>query len=248
MRAPHRTIFTVFSQFLAVGLIACQVAEDAEDDYRNLPSLSTDSCVADCEDGDGGNTPDIPGGDVCDYRTQTQGGWGAKCNGDNPGCFRDAHFAEVFPTGLQIGCGTLTATLKNSKAVEKGLPSGGKPRKLLPSEAGQYDGVGDPDPKTVLFGQATALSLNVHFDAVPEFNPLATPVPLAQLVIADPSSPCAGMTVAQVLAEVNDVLGGCPSSLTASQANACATLINQSFVDGGESCSPDFEFGDPIPG
>jgi hypothetical protein len=248
MKAHHRTLITVFSQFLAAGLIACQVAEDAEDDYRNLPSISTDSCVAECEDADGGNTPDIPGGDVCDYRTQTQGGWGAACNGGNPGCFRDAHFKEVFPTGLQIGCGDLKATLKNSKAVEKALPAGGPPRMLYPSETGQYDGYGDPNPKTVLFSQTVALSLNLYFDSVPEYNPLSTPMPLGQLRIADPSSPCDGWSVAKVLAQANAALGGCDPLLSASQINACATMINESFVDGGESCNADFEFGEPIPG
>lgn len=250
MKTDNRTLIAVLAQFMAVGLVACQVTGDAEDDYRSLPSLSTDSCVADCEDPDTGKDPDsgedpyppdLPEGDVCDYRTQTQGGWGTKCNGGNPGCFRDYHFKKVFPSGLKIGCGSYKAILKNSKAVEDALPAGGPPRQLKASETGQYDGDGDPDPKTVLFGQAVALSLNVYFDAVPEYNPLYTPVPLAQLKIADPSSPCAGWTVAEVLDEVNAVLGGCSPSLSASKINACATLINESFVDGGESCSPDYE-------
>ncbi len=30
------------------------------------------------------------------YRTQTQGGWGAHAAGDNPGSYRDAHFNEAF--------------------------------------------------------------------------------------------------------------------------------------------------------
>jgi hypothetical protein len=188
----------------------------------------------------------MPGGDVCDYKTQTQGGWGAACNGNNPGCFRDTHFKEVFPAGLQIGCGDLKATFKTSKAVEKSLPAGGKPRKLYPSEADKYDGNGDPDLKTVLAGQAVALSLNVYFDLVPEYNPLSTPAPLGSLRIADPNSPCKGMAVADVLAEVNAVLGDCNPSLSASEANSCATMINQSFVDGGEQCSADFEYEGPV--
>lgn len=259
MRAPDRTLFTVLSQFFAAGLVACQVAEEPGDDYRNLPSYSSDSCVADCEDGDSGypqdpdypdepKDPDYPDGEeACDYRTQTQGGWGTACKGGNPGCFRDDYFKTSFPYGLKVGGGSLTATMKNSKSVEGALPAGGKPRKLYPAEAGQYDGYGDPDPKTVLFGQAVALTLNVEFDAVPAFNPYERPAPLADLTIAAASSPCYGMTVAEVLAEANAVLGGYASPLSASHVNACATLINQSFVDGGGGCSADLVY-DANPG
>src|SRR5215510_9913562 len=39
------------------------------------------------------------------FRTQTQGGWGAPPAGNNPGAYLHAHFATAFPTGLTIGCG-----------------------------------------------------------------------------------------------------------------------------------------------
>src|SRR5688572_20983467 len=37
------------------------------------------------------------------FRTQTQGGWGAAPKGDNPGKYLVIHFKDVFPGGLRIG-------------------------------------------------------------------------------------------------------------------------------------------------
>jgi FkbM family methyltransferase len=37
------------------------------------------------------------------FTTFTQGGYGTSCNGNNPGCYRDANFAGAFPNGLVIG-------------------------------------------------------------------------------------------------------------------------------------------------
>lgn len=173
----------------------------------------------------------------CGYRTQTQGGWGSACNGQNPGCLRDAHFGEVFPEGLYIGCGALTANLTNSLAVELALPTGGKPRALYPTEAVGYDGVGDPQVKTVLFGQVVALSLSVGFDGLPGDNDIDPLLPLSALQIADPDSLCVGMLVHEVLTQANYALGGCPSQLSVATATDCLTAINESFVDGGDTCS-----------
>ena len=39
--------------------------------------------------------------EVGDFRTQTQGGWGIDdCSGDNPACYRNAHFMDAFPDGV----------------------------------------------------------------------------------------------------------------------------------------------------
>jgi hypothetical protein len=173
------------------------------------------------------------GGDPCGYRTQTQGGWGNVCQGDNPGCYRDAHFEAAFSDGLEVGCGDLNATLLNSAAVARALPTGGEPRALLPGEAVFYDGSeADPIVGTVLFGQVVALSLSVAFDAFDDFKQVDTPVPLADLVITDPDSPCVGMSVGEVLTAANAALGGCPAALSASELSDCAALINEAYVDG----------------
>lgn len=182
----------------------------------------------------------------CGYRTQTQGGWGSACSGQNPGCFRDAHFDAAFPEGLYVGCGVLTANLLSSLAVEQALPTGGQPRALLPAEAVAYDGVDDPKVKTVLFGQVVALSLSVAFDKLAGYDDVDQVLPLADLEIADPASPCTGMFVHEVLTQANYALGGCPSQLSVAAANDCVTAINESFVDGGDHCSAFFAPPPPL--
>lgn len=214
-------------------------ADGSNCDDSGATTTDDDECGRDgsnCDGGDG-HTGEPPPPASCGYRTQTQGGWGTSCSGGNPGCFRDAHFDEAFPEGLYVGCGVLTANLTNSLAVEQALPSGGKPRALEPVEAVAYDGVGDPQVKTVLFGQVVALSLSVGFDQLADYDDVDQPLALGALEIADPASLCFGMLVSEVLTHANYALGGCPSQLSVAAANECVTAINESYVDGGDSCS-----------
>ena len=70
------------------------------------------------------------------FCTFTQGGWGTRPHGGNPGTIRDAHFAQVFPNGLYLGLPQDTASGKfylrftTSLAVQNGLPQGGKAAKI----------------------------------------------------------------------------------------------------------------------
>ncbi len=174
------------------------------------------------------------GGDDCtdpeidfDLRTQTQGGWGAPCNGNNPGCYRDANFAGAFPLGLTIGCAAgFEATFTTAAAIEAFLPAGGPPGVLTAD-------VTDPlsTAAGVLAGQLVAATLNVGFDAFdPAFGSDVTL--LADLEFVDPASPCFGMTVQEVVDLGHDILGGCSTQLTPSQINACLTTINENFDNG----------------
>ena len=55
---------------------------------------------------------------IGDFRSQTQGGWGSTCSGNNPGCYRDTHFDTAFPDGVTIGCdGGESLTFTSSAAV-----------------------------------------------------------------------------------------------------------------------------------
>ncbi len=187
----------------------------------------------------------------CGYRTQTQSQWGALCYGGNTGCLRDQHFMSVFPEGLIVGCGVLTANLISSAAVEKALPTAGIPRALLPSEAVAYDGDGDPKVATSFFGHVVALTLNVGFDEdVPGFSQAAD-TRLADLVIGDPASPCTGMSVGELLTEANLALGGCAAKHTPQVLNDCAAAVNKAYADavisGGTTCSPVFRTPDSAP-
>lgn len=191
-------------------------------------------------DSDSGNndTGSSGGGGGCGFHTHTQGGWGTSCAGNNPGCYRDSHFAAAFPDGLVVGCDVHAATLLNSAAVERALPAGGTPRALLPEEETTYDGSdADPTVNTVFFGQVIALALNVAFDANDDFKQNDDPTPLGELVIVDPASACLGMSVASVLAEANLALGACPSQLSPADLTACAALINESFSASEAMCS-----------
>jgi len=167
-------------------------------------------------------TPDDDGG----FRTQTQGGWGTRCNGNNPGCFRDANFDTCFPGGLQIGCEPGNSILlTSSKAVQDFLPQGKKAKALT------QDYVNPTSKITVLAGQVAALSLSVGFDlCVPGFGENSGN--LADLVVIDNGSDCFGMTVQQVLDEGNKILGGCDSAFSASEINDCLSKINENYVDG----------------
>lgn len=160
-----------------------------------------------------------------DFRTQTQGGWGSVCRGNNPGCYRDAHFDATFPGGLLIGEGGEAALFTASAAVRDFLPQGGTPAAL--------DGY-SVDPLAtaagVLAGQVTALTLSVHFDqADADFG--ASDTALADLVAVEGA--CAGMSVAAILDAANQALAG-GGGFAPSAINGCVSAINENFVDGTE--------------
>ncbi|MBC7439239.1 MAG: hypothetical protein H7250_04570, partial [Flavobacterium sp.] len=94
------------------------------------------------------------------FKTFTMGGWGTHCHGENPGCYRDAHFDAAFPDGIRIGSDTRSLTLTSSLAVENFLPSGTSPRALnagaLTDPARTY--------RNNFAGQLVALTLSVGFD------------------------------------------------------------------------------------
>lgn len=164
------------------------------------------------------------------FRTQTQGGWGTKAHGNNLGVYRDANFDAVFPTDLLIGVGPIpnfgSASFTTSAAIEDFLPAKRTPAVLDENYI---------DPLTtsggILAGQTVALTLNVYFDYYdPGFSVSTTN--LKDLVVADATSTCYGMTVERVLFEANQVLAGMPTQFTAREINDCVAAINENFVDG----------------
>ncbi|MCP9756166.1 DUF11 domain-containing protein, partial [Lacihabitans sp. CCS-44] len=168
---------------------------------------------------------DQPTGDCSGFRTQTQGGWGSKENGENPGSYRDANFAAAFPSGLTVGCGTKLLKLTTAKAVEDFLPSGSTPS-VLP--AGTLTNPAQTYSNT-LAGQVVALTLNIGFDNY-DANFGSSDVNLKNLKIN--SGVFAGKTVQFVLDEANKVLGGCTSAYLISDLNTVVTNINENFVNG----------------
>ena len=159
----------------------------------------------------------------CAFRTQTQGGWGAPPNGNNPGAFLHANFAGAFQSGLTIGCNN-TLTLTSAQAVTNFLPAGGQPN-MLPSGAL----VNPVNYNNTLAGQLVAATISVRFDAqYPDFG--ASETLLGDAYIS--SGTFMGWTVNALLAEANNYIGGCGSMYSKSQLNAALTAINENYVDG----------------
>jgi len=156
------------------------------------------------------------------FTTYTQGGWGTRPNGNNPGSVLLANFARVYPGGsVSIG-GTLKPTFTSAVAIEGFLPQGGTPAALLMSAS---------NPTTsnagVLAGQALSLQLGVDFS-----NSSVTKAGLGALKVV--SGKLAGQTVTQVLALANSVLGGgaLPTGVSLSDLNGVLDSINQNYDNG----------------
>ncbi|MFQ5906173.1 MAG: hypothetical protein ACE5JA_06335 [bacterium] len=167
-----------------------------------------------------------------EFRTQTQIGWGRRCQSDNPGCYRDANFDGAFPGGLTVGadavgCEGYSAYFTSPKAIENFLPQGGRPDSF-------DEDYTDPVGRTlagVLVGQVVALTLNVDFDIYdPDFG--ASDVNLRDLIVDDSESPCYNMTVQEVVDEANRILGNCDSDFAPSEINWCVVRINENYADG----------------
>lgn len=154
------------------------------------------------------------------YKTFTQGGWGAKPSGNNPGKFLSNNFASVYPNDLRIG-GTKTIKLTSARAIERFLPQGGTPAKLTHSYTDPTSSI------TVFAGQVLALQLNVDFSAKG-----LTRAGLGNLIVV--SGELEGATVNEVLELANRVLGGgtLPWGLSISELNNVVSKINENF-DGG---------------
>ena len=166
-----------------------------------------------------------PNGTCSGFRTQTQGGWGSKANGENPGTYRDANFTAAFPSGVTVGCGTKLLKLTTAKAVEGFLPSGSTPSVLpagtLTNPAGTYS--------NVLAGQVVALTLNIGFDNYdPAFG--SSTINLKNLFIS--TGTFSGKSVQFLLDEANKALGGCSTTYSLSDINSAVTSINENYDNG----------------
>lgn len=169
---------------------------------------------------------DCPQEDCGQLRTQTQGGWGAKPSGNNPGTYLHTNFAAAFPNGLQVGCtNRYMIKFTSASAITDFLPAGGSPDALKESASNpKYKSI-----KNVLIGQLTALTLNVGFDKYdPAFGEAGKK--LGDMIIR--KGKFKGKTVSEFLAIANNVLGGCSTAYKASLINEIAEKINENYIDG----------------
>lgn len=157
------------------------------------------------------------------YITYTQGGWGSKPSGNNPGMLLKNNFSVVYPAGcVKIG-GSKWLKFTSASAIQCFLPQGGTPDKLTASAT---------NPTTssagVFAGQVLALQLNVDFSSAG-----ILPAGLGGLILQ--SGPLQGKTVNYVLSVANSVLGGgsLPSGVSSISAlNDIVTKINENFNGG----------------
>jgi hypothetical protein len=160
------------------------------------------------------------------FKTVTQGGYGAKCAGNNWGCYVQNNFAGSFPTGLSVGSGSRFLKFSSAAAIQAFLPSGTTPRAL---NAGTLNNPTSKTYSNVLAGQTVALTLSLSFDAAnPNFSPSLTP--LGSLIVG--SGPFAGLTVNQLLGIANTILGGGASPYSASQINDAIDNVNRNYDNG----------------
>jgi len=154
-------------------------------------------------------------GDCGPHKTFTQGGWGAVPNGNNPGVYLHANFDAAYPSGLTIGCGDNTLSFNSAQEITNFLPEGGT-ADALPNF-------------TVLTGQLVAASLNVGFDAYD------TDFAGSDVALGDMFTDAAGfegMTLSDILAAANEVIGGCSEAFEYAALNAVLTTINENFDNG----------------
>jgi hypothetical protein len=152
----------------------------------------------------------------------TQGGWGAPPHGGNPGAILLANFTNVYGTaGVTIGAGN-TLKFTSPSNIEAFLPQGGTPGSLSGSAVNPTTSAAG-----VFAGQVLALQLNVDFGNKGALGG----APIGTLVYSNPGSPLNYLTVSQILAIANSVLGGGapPAGMTISSLNDVIDNLNSSF-------------------
>jgi len=172
--------------------------------------------------------------------TYTQGGWGSKPAGNNPGTLLQNNFSSLYsptpPFDLHIGDDPRSLHFSSAEAVRNFLPAGGTPKTLPATQATPLF-----NPTTsgagVFAGQVLTLKLSVDFSDAGKTAP-----GLAIMKVA--SGPLVGCTVREVLDFAENVLSGEPLTYTCaagprtvasvSQLNDIVTSINENY-DAGKS-------------
>ncbi|MDD1654638.1 MAG: hypothetical protein LUO91_02890 [Methanomicrobiales archaeon] len=165
-----------------------------------------------------------PPGDLDDYTTYTQGGWGGP---GAPGQLLATNFAAVYPSGVEVGipgAGGYSITFTSAAAVGTYLPAGGT---AAPLSADHTDPV--TTESGVFGGQVLALQINVDFSDAGVTEP-----GLGALIYVNPGDSLDGKTVQEILDVANSVLGGgtLPAGYTVSDLNDLVTHLNEAFDNG----------------
>jgi hypothetical protein len=160
--------------------------------------------------------------------TYTQGGWGSKPNGNNPGTLLKNNFAALFPTGVEVGipgAGGFSLKFTTAKAIENFLPQSATPKALTADATNPTTSAAG-----VFAGQVLSLKLSCKFSAAgitPNGN-------INNLVLIN-SGNLNGKTIADILAIAENVLGGgaLPADFASiSELSDLCKNLNEAFDNG----------------
>jgi hypothetical protein len=163
-------------------------------------------------------------GDFCTY---TQGGWGSKPSGNNPGSILANNFSTVYPQGVSVGytgIGGKTKLFQGATNVESYLPAGGTANKL---------GTNYVNPRSttsgIFGGQVLALQLNVDLNDDGIID--GTDGSIGDLRLCNTGTSLDGETITEILAAANVALGGGarPTGYTYATLNDLVTKLNEAF-------------------
>jgi hypothetical protein len=166
-------------------------------------------------------------GDFCTY---TQGGWGSRPSGNNPGSILANNFDDVYDEQgyVQVGyTGTGGKTMHFSSApfVDRYLPAGGTPNKLT------FNYPNNPTTTTsgVFGGQVLALQLNVDFNDAEIID--GADGSIGGLRLCNTGTSLDGETLRGILTKANVALGGgsLPTGYTYATLNDLVTKLNEAF-------------------
>jgi len=192
--------------------------------FTTVPGIDLQSCSTI----DVGGTPTCtPGAPGCgwgndDMRTFTQTQWGDPTSA--VGTTLNTNFDGVFPTGATVG-GTFTMRFRTPQSIWDYLPAGGFNGYLTANLL-------DPSSSSsgALGGQVLALKLNVDFSAA-GLIPASTSFGNLRICNWTDVPGINGMTVSEVLALLNNVLGGNTSaSLDPDTASLVGNFLNNAFA------------------
>ncbi|MGA1874963.1 MAG: hypothetical protein ACMUIA_05110 [bacterium] len=165
------------------------------------------------------------------YCTYTQGGWGSKPAGQNPGrilanCF-DTVYDPNIPEFVEVGDpNNYSMVFTSAEAIRAYLPAGGDPNSLDKD----YTNPTANNSSGVFGGQVLALQLNVDFKS--RGTDCMEGNDLGDLYLCNYDTDLDGMTVAEILAMANDALGGggLPEEFSSfSQLNDLVDELNKSY-------------------
>ena len=196
-----------------------------------------------------GSTTPGGGGEPSGYTTYTQGGWGSKPSGNNPGAVLAQCFPTVYPSPnnfVQVGIPPAPGPspspspskdfyymkFTSALAIQNYLPAGGTPDVLMQSlvnptssSAGSFG------------GQVLSVQLAVDFSkAEAKYTNGTTTIQFKKgfggLILQNTDTPLDGRTVSEILVIANEVLGGDTSVYKVSDLNVLMTALTNSFDNG----------------